>query len=113
MEGISKKVENTLRLRNYSPKTSKAYLKYIKEYINFAKNAELKKKKEAIEQFLLHLHEKISAQTANLALSSIKFLYRDVLKDPIKIDLKFAKQAKKLPIVLSRSEIDTIKKSLV
>lgn len=108
MEGVIKKVENTLLLRNYSPKTRKAYLQYINEYIEFAKKAELKKRDKAVEQFLLHLHEKKSAQTANLALSSIKFLYRDVFRDPIKIDLKFAKRAKKLPIVLSKSEINKI-----
>jgi site-specific recombinase XerD len=108
MEGITKKVENTLRLRNYSPKTRKAYIQYIKEYIAFAKKAGINKKGEAIEQFLLSLHEKKSAQTANLALSSIKFLYGNVLKDPIKIDLKFAKRAKKLPVVLSKSEIEKI-----
>lgn len=103
-----KKVENSLRLRNYSPKTRKAYLQYIKEYIAFAKKAGLKKKEEATEQFLLYLHEKKSAQTANLALSSIKFLYGNVLKDPILTNLKFAKRAKKLPIVLARSEIEKI-----
>ncbi|PIR75397.1 MAG: integrase [Candidatus Magasanikbacteria bacterium CG_4_9_14_0_2_um_filter_42_11] len=108
MEGIIKKVENVLRLRNYSPKTRKAYILYIREYIIFAKKAGIKNKEEAIEQFLLNLHEKRSAQTANLALSSIKFLYGDVLKDPINIDLKFAKRAKKLPIVLSRKEIESI-----
>lgn len=108
MEGIIKKVENTLRLRNYSPKTRKTYIRYIKEYIDFAKKAKLKKKEEAVERFLLHLHEKKSAQTANLALSSIKFLYGYVLRDPIKINLKFAKRAKKLPIVLSKSEIERI-----
>lgn len=108
MEGIIKKVENTLRLRNYSPKTRKAYLQYIRKYIAFAKKAGITDKQEAVEQFLLHLHEYKSAQTANLALSSIKSLYANVLKDLIKIDLKFAKRAKKLPIVLSKREIERI-----
>ncbi len=108
MEGIIKKVENALRLRSYSAKTRKAYLHYIKDYIAFAKKAGITSKEVAIEKFLLNLHENKSAQTANLALSSIKFLYGDVLKDPIKINLKFAKRAKKLPIVLSRSEIERI-----
>ena len=38
----------------------------------------------------------------------MKFLYTEVLKDPQKIDLKFAKRSKKLPIVLSHSEIEKI-----
>ncbi len=108
MDDIIKKVDNTLRLRNYSAKTRKAYIQYIKEYIQFAKKANITKKEHAIEQFLLNLHEKTSAQTANVALSSIKFLYREALKDLITIHLKFAKRPKKLPIVLSKQEIERI-----
>jgi len=58
---------------------------------------------------LLNKHRrKQSPQTINLALNSVKFFYREVLKDPQKIDLKFAKGSQKLPIVLSRREIDNI-----
>ena len=38
----------------------------------------------------------------------MKFLYVEVLKNPQKIDLKFAKRSKKLPIILSRTEIERI-----
>ena len=58
---------------------------------------------------MLNKHRrKQSPQTINLALNSVKFFYREVLKDPQKIDLKFAKGSQKLPIVLSRREIDNI-----
>lgn len=109
MENILDKTEQFLRLRNYSPKTRKAYLLYINEYIRFSKNAGIKNKQKAIEEFLLDKHRrKQSPQTINLALNAVKFLYAEVLKDPQKIDLKFAKRSKKLPIVLSRSEIQKI-----
>ncbi len=108
MNDVIKQVENTLRLRNYSPRTRKAYLQYIKAYIAFAQKAGIEKKEEAIEAYLLNLHENTSAQTANLALSSITFLYKNVLKLSINRDFKFAKRTKKLPVVLSRSEIETI-----
>ncbi len=109
METILDKTERVLKLRNYSPKTCKAYLLYIKEYIRFSKNAGIKNKQKAIEEFLLDKHKrKQSPQTINLALNAVKFLYAEVLKDPQKIDLKFAKISKKLPIVLSRAEIEKI-----
>lgn len=109
MENILEKTERVLRLRNYSPKTSKAYLLYIKDYINFSRNAGIKNKQKAIENFLIDKYNnKKSPQTINLALNAIKFLYTEVLKDPQKIDLKFAKRNKKLPIVLSHSEIKEI-----
>jgi len=109
MKNILDKTERVLRLRNYSPKTGKAYLLYIKEYLKFSKNARIKNKQKAIEEFLLDKYKrKQSPQTINLALNAIKFLYAEVLKNSQKIDLKFAKRNKKLPIVLSHTEIDKI-----
>lgn len=109
MENILDKTERVLRLRNYSLQTCKAYLLYIKEYIKFSKNAGIKNKQKAIEEFLLDKHRrKQSPQTINLALNAVKFLYWEVLKDTKKIDLKFAKRSKKLPVVLSHGEIEKI-----
>jgi len=109
MENILDKTERVLKLRNYSPKTRKAYLLYIKEYIKFSKKAGPKDKQQAVEDFLLDKHKlKQSPQTINLALNAVKYLYSEVLKDPQKIDLKFAKRSKKLPVVLSRAEIERI-----
>ncbi len=109
MENILNKTERVLKLRNYSPKTCKAYLLYIKEYIRFSKETGIKDKQKAIEDFLLDKYKrKQSPQTINFALNAVKFLYREVLKNPQKIDLKFAKRSKKLPIILSRTEIDRI-----
>src|SRR3989344_1950967 len=109
MENVLDKTKRTLRLRNYSPKTCKAYLLYIKKYITFSKEKGLKDKQKATEDFLLEKHKrKQSPQTINLALNAVRFLYAEVLKDPQKIDLKFAKRNKKLPIVLSHAEIERI-----
>lgn len=109
MEDILHKTERVLELRNYSPKTRKAYLLYIKEYIKFSKKAGIADKRKAVEEFLLDKHKrKQSPQTINLALYAVKFLYADVLKDPQRLDLKFAKRSKKLPIVLSHGEIERI-----
>lgn len=109
MENILDKTERILKLRNYSPRTRKAYLLYIKEYIKFSKEKGIKDRQRAIEDFLLTKHKrKQSPQTINLALNAVKFLYAEVLKDPQKIDLKFAKRNKKLPVVLSRTEIERI-----
>lgn len=106
------KTERVLRLRNYSTRTRKAYLLYIKEYIKFSKNAGIKNKQKAIEDFLLDKQKRNqSPQTINLALNAVKFLYTEVLKDQQKIDLKFAKRSKKLPVVLSHAEIEEVIKA--
>lgn len=109
MENILDKTERVLKLRNYSPKTCKAYLLYIKEYIKFSKKLGIKDKQKAVEEFLLNKQKRRqSPQTINLTLNAIKFLYTEVLKDPQRIDLKFSKRSKKLPIILSRTEIEQI-----
>jgi len=102
--------ENLLKLRNYSPKTVKSYLLYINQYLVFSQKENIKNKKEAIEKFLLKkVENKNSPQTINLTLNSIKFFYKEVLKDNEKIDLKFSERSKKLLIVLTRNEIKNIK----
>ncbi|MCK4520767.1 tyrosine-type recombinase/integrase [Candidatus Parcubacteria bacterium] len=102
-----------LKLRNYSFKTIKAYLGCLKEYFDFKKFNLEKIDEENIKQFLLNKQDKnYSSQTINLYLNAIKFFYREVLKIPEKINLKFAKRSKKLPIVLSREEIENIIESI-
>ncbi|MDZ7587533.1 MAG: site-specific tyrosine recombinase/integron integrase [Patescibacteria group bacterium] len=98
-----------LRLRNYSPKTIKSYLSCLTEYFNFKKLNLNEVNEESIRQFLLNKQNKnYSSQTINLFLNAIKFFYREILKNPQKIYLKFAKRNKKLPVVLSRKEIESI-----
>lgn len=114
MENILDKTERILTLRNYSPRTHKAYLLYIKEYIKFSKKAGIRNMHKAIEEFLLVKHKQNqSPQTINLALHAVKFLYAEVLKNPQKIDFKCTKRNKKLPIVLSRLEIERLIKETV
>lgn len=111
---LFQKTEDILRLRNYSIKTIKSYLFYIKDFLLFAKQNKISDKTEAIKQFLLNRQEKgNSPQTINLALNAIKFFYREIIKSRDRIDLKFAKRNKKLPVVLSRAEIEKIISSIV
>lgn len=109
MQSIIPRIDTTLRLRNYAPKTRKAYLLYAKEYIAFTRNAGITEKRKAIQEFLLHMQRKgLSSQTIALALNAVKFLYRDVVKDPRTIEFTYPKRSKKLPVVLSRDEILSI-----
>lgn len=109
MNKFLEKTDRFLRLRNYSSKTRKAYLHYISEYLKFVKIKGYTNKTKAIEDLLLSKHQKgQSSQTINLALNAIKLFYKEILKDPQKIDLKFTKRRQKLPTVLSHSEVEKI-----
>ncbi|MFH1956574.1 MAG: phage integrase N-terminal SAM-like domain-containing protein, partial [Patescibacteria group bacterium] len=102
------KTENELKLRNYSPKTIKGYLSCLKDFLSAYKNPQ-KVDMEFIKNYLLgKINRGFSPQTVNLYLNSIKYFYRDVLKNYTKIDIKLSKRSLKLPIVLSREEIGKI-----
>ncbi len=106
---VLEKTDKLLRLRGYSSKTRKSYLLYTKDFLLFAKQQKLRVRDQAIEQYLLEKQKKKAApQTINLALNAIKFLYRNVLKDKKTINFKCTKRNKRLPVVLSRSEIQKI-----
>ena len=113
MEKYLTQVKNELRLRNYSPKTIKSYSGCLKDFLSAKKNNLENIDIDFIKSFLLDKQDKkMSPQTINLYLNAIKFFYREIIKSPQKIDLKFAKRSKKMPIVLTRDEIENIISSI-
>lgn len=110
---LLQEMEELLKLRNYSPKTLKSYLFYVRKFLSFAKENSIAEKDEAVKKYLLNKQDKgKSSQTINLALNAIKFFYREVVKSRDRIDLKFAKRSKRLPVILSRAEIGKIISSI-
>ena len=104
-----KQIERNLKLRNYSTATIKAYQSCIKIFLSKNKNSPLEITKEEIEDFLLSLQaQKKSPKTINLYKESIKYFYNEILESNLKININFSKEAKKIPIVLTRSDIKKI-----
>ena len=109
MQDFLNKTTIELKIRNYSPKTVKSYLYALKKYFTFKKDNLEKLDIENIKNFLLQKqNQKASPQTINLYLNAIKFFYREIVKSPGKIEIKYAKRSKRLPVVLSRNEIRKI-----
>src|SRR3989344_1517620 len=109
MDSQVQRLDDELRLRRYSPKTRASYVRCVTAYFGFAKEKANCVDVGLIRTFLLQKEEKgDSSQTINLYLNAIKFYYRDVLKSPERIDIKFAKRTKRLPVVLSKQEIENI-----
>ena len=100
------RLKDELRLRNYSPKTIKAYLACVDNYLA-AKGSRFEiVDVDFIKKYLLaKIDSGASSQTTNQILQAINFFCRNVLKFHQKIDIKFAKTPSKLPVVLSRDEI--------
>jgi integron integrase len=106
-------VRERIRLKNYSNKTEQAYSNWIKQYSIFHdKKHPQDMGAVEIEAFLTHLvvDRNVAASTQNQALSAILFLYREVLNQPVEIDFQYigAKRPKRLPVVLTKAEIQNI-----
>ena len=107
------RVRARLRLRHYGQRTETAYVGWIKRYILFHdKRHPAGMGKTEVEDFLTHLAvvREVSASTQNQALSALLFLYKEVLALdlPWLADVTRAKKSSRLPVVLSRAEVQRL-----
>ena len=113
LQELLQKIRNELRLRSYSPKTIKSYSGCLSEYFKYIKIIKKYPDINLIKKYLLEKQDwNLSSQTINLHLQAIKYFYREIMKSKIPIEIKFAKTPSKLPVVLSRNEIEKIINSI-
>jgi len=99
-----------IRFKHYSRRTELSYTHWIKRFILFHGKRHPREMGAAeIEAFLsaLATDRNVSASTQNLALSSLLFLYKEVLaiELPWLDNITPAKKPQRLPTVLSESEV--------
>lgn len=112
MQNFLEQTETELLIRNYSPKTRKAYLLCLKSYFDATPNMG-KPNESTIKEFILSKKKTgLSGQTLNLYLNAIKFFNANILRQSTPINIHFSKTSKKLPIVLSRGEIQAMINSI-
>ncbi len=113
IQKLLRDLEVDLKLRNYSYQTIKSYKNCIRYFLKSFKKSPKDITENDIINFLLKLQDnKKSPKTINLYKESIKYLYKEILKKTLNINLRFSKQAKKLPIVLTKNEILQIIKQI-
>lgn len=101
--------ETELRIRNYSPRTRKIYLYYVREFLTYLGPHRHEFPASAVKSFLLVLEKKgASPPSRNLCLSALKFYLRHVVKTDRRLEIPTAKRPYTLPVVLSREEINRI-----
>jgi len=103
------RMRSAIRVRHYSIRTEEAYISWVRRFIRFHKRHPRNLDAEEINRFLTHLavHDHVAASTQRQALSTILFLYREVLNlDPPWIkNIVRVRQPKRLQTVLSREEV--------
>ena len=111
--GLFSVAREKMRTRHLALRTEQAYLQWLQRYVSFH-NGRHPRELGAfeVEQFLTHLavQRHVGAATQNQALQALLFLYRHVLD----IDLPWldnvtrASAQKRVPVVLSRSEVHSL-----
>lgn len=111
--GYVERLRRELRLRHYSLRTEDVYADWVRRFAVFhglAPLAELRE--ESIVQFLSNLatEGQVAASTQNQALNGILFFYREVMKEGVESlsAMVRAKRPKRLPVVLTRAEVDQL-----
>ena len=106
-------VRDAIRTRHYSYRTEEAYVGWIRRFILFhGKRHPAEMGKAEMEQFLtaLAVDRHVSASTQNQALAAVLFLYQQVLGcEPGWLDdVVRAKRGERLPVVLTRAEVQAL-----
>ena len=102
-----------LRTRGYSIRTEQSYESWLTRFISFCGNREPEKLGSGeVISFLQHLavQRNVAESTQNQALNALVFFYDKVLKQPLGDIGNFAraKRPRRLPVVLTRSEVAKI-----
>ncbi len=98
-----------LEIRNYSSKTVKSYLIFLKRYFDFKKSGLIELDEDNLKDYIsVLIKQKLSPQTINLSLNAIKFFYYEVAGIKTKINIRSVKKEHRLPVVLSKEEVKQI-----
>lgn len=111
--GLLEVARNKMRTRHFAYRTEQIYLHWIRRYVNYHNRKHPRDLgPHGVEKFLTHLavDARVAASTQNQALQAPLFLYRQVLE----IDLPWLKNVtrasrpKKLPVVLTATEVRSV-----
>jgi site-specific recombinase XerD len=108
---MRRRMEEELKLRGYSPRTHKVYVDWVRRFAAYYRRPPEEMGGEDVRAFLVDLLEvrKLSRSSLIQALCALKFFYSDVLHRSFEVeDLRFAKRKRKLPTVLSESEVKKV-----
>lgn len=103
-------IRAAVRMRHYSPSTEHSYVQWVRRFVLFCdKRHPRELGARDIERFLTHLavDRRVAASTQNQALNALVFLYREVLRldAPILGDIVRARRPRRLPVVLTATEV--------
>jgi len=101
------RLEAELRSRKYSPRTQRAYVYYNRLICRTLQKTPEELRPDDVTRFLADMEKnrEYSASALNIAISGIKFFFRNVLKNDGISEQHRPRHDERLPIILSKEEI--------
>jgi site-specific recombinase XerD len=101
-------LETELHARKYSPRTINSYRHYNRAFCAFVSKTPEEVTSEDVNRYIAYLDRtfKFSASTMNMAINALKFFYRKVMNNDKVKEPHRPRSDKKLPLVLSKAEIE-------
>ena len=116
MTVLRQRMQEELRLRNYSPQTIRAYTATVADFARYFHTSPNQLGPEQVRQYQLYLlnEKKLAWQTLQVRMAALKFFYTRTLKQTW-FDHEVAKPKvhRKLPVVWSREEVRALLDSTV
>jgi integron integrase len=101
-----------IRCRRYSPRTEESYVFWVNRFLAFCRDGGIKRDADSVRAFLerLVMADQMSASTQGLALNALVFYFKHVVGTPFGDlgEFRRSKRPRKLPVVLSREEVQLL-----
>jgi integrase/recombinase XerD len=111
MTALRRRMQEELRLRNYSPQTIRSYTASVAEFARYFHRSPEELGPEQVRSYQLYLlnERKLAWQTIQVRVAALRFFYTRTLKQHW-FDTEVAKPQirRKLPVVWSREEVSTL-----
>jgi len=102
------RMQEEMKLRGYRPKTIEIYVTAVRKLAEHYRRSPERIEPEEIRSYLLYLLEekKLASASLNQNICALRFFYIRILGRPWKVDkVHFQKRRRKLPTVLTESEV--------
>lgn len=124
---ILERMKKEMLRRKLSRKTIRTYTFYVKKFLIFCKKQpkEFSKKdcREFLEKFMdqefgwmkkrkKQPDDEVAGSTLNVVLNSLRFMMEEVLRKSMKLNIRYSKTPKTLPVCLSKEEIKILINSI-